>query len=584
MKHMSYLATIVLGCTLSLSAQSAETVRLVFSSNSGNAISASTNSPLEPLAGGCVSSLDGTASWCLPEQSGQISAASHSGMKVVQLDAQGYSAQYIADRFNQAGGFGLVEVDTQISARPESVEYDISNAAVADVNDPAFASYQKPYYFADIKTAPSGVNILGLWESIGLDKLKSKSNALDVLVLDSEFETSPDVVYFDGRSFSTTALTTGGPAQLPGDDYSVRDEVDSVCDAHGLQVSSVVNGTIDNAYGQAGITNNVNLYALRVMTCGTGFLSDSANALKWAAKKTFENSQLVTPYAGKPGIINMSLSGSTTTCPVFMQTAIDEAIAAGFTIVVAAGNQSGDSALRSPGNCAGVITVAAVNREGMLPSFTNRGANVTVSAAGTTMPTPCEDSDVTCLTSGTSVASPLVAGILAVIKQETAVDDATLKMAIKVTSNTMVDQQCQVDDVCGSGQIDAKAALDFAKKSASGELHTIEHALASKTSCEQAWMVDYFGNAAPLCQQYNVSLMAGYHAEGLSYTVYSADIASGSTPNWVELGQFQTSTFTLSNVDVANKKYGVKICDDGACEDIIMPINTEKAVTPRACQ
>lgn len=578
MKNLLSITALLLGSTLSLGAQANDTVRLVFTASPSNIVSA------QSAVNNCVSSEDGLASWCIGGQ-GSVQAQRHVGMKVVTLNAQGYSAQYIAERFNQAGGFGIVEADVQVSAKPVELAFDVTTASTAEVNDPAFPNYQKAYYFADIKDAPSGSDVLGLWQDIGLSKLKTQADPLDVLVLDSEFETNQDVVYFDGRSFSTTALTQGGAFQVPNDDYSVRAEVDDVCEEHGLQVSSVINGLIDNAYGQAGITNNVNLYALRVMTCGTGFLSDVANALKWATGEAFVDDHLVTPYAGKAGIINMSLSSTTTNCPEFMQTAIDGAIAAGFTVVVAAGNQGADSASRSPGNCAGVINVAAIDRQGNLPSFTNRGANISVSAAGTLLPAPCEDSDVTCLASGTSLASPLVAGILAAVKKETGADDKTLKTAIKMTSNAVVDPQCEADGVCGAGQIDARAVLDFARKSVADNLHTIKHALADKTTCEQAWMVDHFGTKAPLCQMYNVSLMAGYEASGMSYVVYSAPKAAvGVEPSWVELGQFQTAQFTLQGVDAATQQYGVKVCEGSVCSADIVLINTDDALSPAACQ
>ena len=606
MTYLTILSALTLGFALSANATARDTVRLVFHTSSvqmqAEGLSGSS------MASGCVSTPAADAQWCvgLSDDASGASAASFTdkhtatnapSFQVQVLPAQGYQADAIASLFNQDGRFGLVEVDAQTSVAPVEPPMVISDEADGntedstedgtDVNDPNYARYQKWYYFADHKTSASGADISGLWALIGLDKIKTQSAPLDVLVLDSEFETNTDVTYYDGRSFSTTALLTGGPLQRPNDDYSVRPEVDEVCDSHGLQVASVIGGTIDNNYGQAGVTNNVRLHALRVMTCGVGFMSDVANALRWLVGKPFTDSNLVTPYSGKPGIINMSLSAGYSECPNFMQDAINDVLAAGYTVVVAAGNQSGDSQLRTPGNCDGVITVGAIDRSGYLPPFSNRGANVDVMAQGVYMPVPTEDSHSTALASGTSFASPLVAGILAAVKRDTGAEDAVLKLAVRITANPTQDPQCNTSDVCGAGMVNAKEIHQFATDAISGKLHTIEHALGNKTPCEQAWLLDYFGVKARLCSLYNVVFMRGYIEEGTTYQLVSIPMEA----NWQDTtptveGQFTQAEVKLSSLTPDTRQYGVQLCEAGVCGEVQL-VNAEQATEatkPAVCE
>lgn len=609
MTYLTILSALTLGFAVGANATARDTVRLVFHTSSVQVQAEGLSGKV--MASGCVSAPAADAQWCVDlSDVAAASAASFTGkhtaknapsFQVQVLPAQGYQADAIASLFNQDGRFGLVEVDAQTSVAPVEPPMVVSDEADGntedstnnsannntDVNDPNYARYQKWYYFADHKTSASGADISGLWALIGLNKIKTQSAPLDVLVLDSEFETNTDVTYYDGRSFSTTALLTGGPFQRPNDDYSVRLEVDEVCDSHGLQVASVIGGTIDNNYGQAGVTNNVRLHALRVMTCGVGFMSDAANALRWLVGKPFTDSNLVTPYSGKPGIINMSLSAGYSECPNFMQDAINDVLAAGYTVVVAAGNQSGDSQLRTPANCDGVITVGAIDRSGYLPPFTNRGANVDVMAQGVYMPVPTEDSHSTALASGTSFASPLVAGILAAVKRDTGADDDVLKLAVRITANPTQDPECNTSDVCGAGMVDAKEIHQFATDAVNGRLHTIEHALGNKTPCEQAWLLDYFGDKARLCSLYNVVFMRGYIEDGTTYQLVSIPMEA----NWQDAtptveGQFTQAEVKLSSLTPDTRQYGVQLCEAGVCGDVQL-INAEqatKANRPAVCE
>jgi len=342
-------------------------------------------------------------------------------------------------------------------------------------------------------------------------------------------------------------------------------------------VASVIGSTINNGYISTGVTNNVNIHALRVMSCGTGFLSDSARALDWAAGAEVEG---VSPYEGKSGIINMSLSADTTSCPQFLQNSIDAAVAAGFTIVAAAGNDSRDVMGNSPASCDNVITVGAIGVNGTIADYSNTGSKVDIMARGSQMAVACEDSEVACYGSGTSFATPFVAAALAVVKQATGANDDVLRASVALSGKPVQDERC-TSGICGAGIMDAAVVFEMALMANEGKLYRVEHALAGKTECDQQWYIDHFGNKAPLCDMHKVTFMGGYIKPGTSYKLLSIDEGD----DWeyaYEIGEFKEGAVVLRELNYHSKLFGVRVCENGQCGDIeVMDITN--ITSPTVC-
>ena len=91
--------------------------------------------------------------------------------------------------------------------------------------------------------------------------------------------------------------------------------------------------------------------------------------------------------------------------------AIDYAVAAGVVVVAAAGNGGSDAAWY-PAAYGPVVAVTATDRDGDLASFANRGAWVDVAAPGERVVSTVPGGGVATMT-GTSMAAPLVAGVVA---------------------------------------------------------------------------------------------------------------------------------------------------------------------------
>jgi len=163
----------------------------------------------------------------------------------------------------------------------------------------------------------------------------------------------------------------------PGD-YCASDN--SPSSWHGLKVASLIGALANNGRGIAGgAANNVSIQHLRVLgRCG-GWLSDIADAVTWASGGSVAG----LPANSTPArVVNLSLSTPPgTSCPSFMQAAVNDAISRGTVVVAAAGND-GVEGLPAPANCNGVIAVGAHTASGDLASYSNRSSQLTLTAPG----------------------------------------------------------------------------------------------------------------------------------------------------------------------------------------------------------
>ena len=116
-----------------------------------------------------------------------------------------------------------------------------------------------------------------------------------------------------------------------------------------------------------------------------------------------------------PAVANMSLGGG-------VSTALDNAVNAlsnsGVTIAVAAGNSNANACNSSPARAANAITVGSTTTTDARSSFSNFGTCVDLFAPGSSIVSSWFSSNTATATlSGTSMASPHVAGAAALYKQ-----------------------------------------------------------------------------------------------------------------------------------------------------------------------
>lgn len=169
------------------------------------------------------------------------------------------------------------------------------------------------------------------------------------------------------------------------------------CNGHGTHVAGTVGSS---TYG---VAKSVSLVAVRVLGCnGSGSTSGVIAGMDWVANN-----------ATRPAVANMSLGGIYSRAT---NAAVKRLTDKGITIAVAAGNDSLSACYFSPASAATALTVAATTRSDARASFSNYGGCVDMFAPGQDI-TSTWLSGGTKTISGTSMASPHVAGIAALVLQ-----------------------------------------------------------------------------------------------------------------------------------------------------------------------
>jgi serine protease len=203
-----------------------------------------------------------------------------------------------------------------------------------------------------------------------------------------------DIYIFDtGVDFNHPEFSNLNRVRAPN---YIGDGISGDCNGHGTHVASL-------AVGQTcGVANGANLIDVKVLGCsGSGTYSGIINAISWVTQRA--------KTSGRHSIINMSLGGGLNTA---LHTAMKSSFDQGVYYVVAAGNGNDDACKYSPAGEASAITVAASTINEQRAGFSNYGSCVDVFAPGLSI-NGARSGGGFRLASGTSMASPVAAGVLA---------------------------------------------------------------------------------------------------------------------------------------------------------------------------
>jgi subtilisin family serine protease len=171
------------------------------------------------------------------------------------------------------------------------------------------------------------------------------------------------------------------------------------CHGHGTHVAGTIGGST------FGMAKAAQLRGVKVFDCAgrTGSGTVIA-AIDWVRLNRLN-----------PAVANMSLGGPYSGAT---NTATNNLSASGVFVAVAAGNQNQDACNVSPASASGAVTVASSDRYDYKSSFSNWGNCVNIYAPGSSITSAWWSSTTATNTiSGTSMASPHVAGLAAAIKQ-----------------------------------------------------------------------------------------------------------------------------------------------------------------------
>jgi subtilisin family serine protease len=193
------------------------------------------------------------------------------------------------------------------------------------------------------------------------------------------------------------------------------------CNGHGTHVSGIVGGS---TYG---VAKSALLRGVRVLDCnGSGSNSGVIAGVDWVRQNHIA-----------PAVANMSLGGGISTA---LDTAVNNLHNANVTIAVAAGNSSADACNSSPARAVNAITTGSTTTSDARSSFSNFGTCLDVFAPGSSILSAWFTSNTATATlSGTSMASPHVAGVAALYKQANpSASSTTIRNAIVNNATTGV--------------------------------------------------------------------------------------------------------------------------------------------------
>ena len=284
--------------------------------------------------------------------------------------------------------------------------------------DPHYASYQWNLPQIGLPTA---------WDTT------TGNSGVIIAVLDTGVQsTHPDL---------TGKVTTGAQAgyNFVGGNTNTTDD-----HSHGTFVAGIIAANTNNGAGGAGVCWSCRIMAVKVLdNTGSGSSFSVAQGIDWAASHGAD-------------VINLSLGGGAASS---LQTAVDNAWNAGVVVIAATGNDNGP--VLFPAAYSNAIAVGSNEQNGSRSSFSNYGSEIDIMApGGNVLGTLC-----TCngnpggygTGSGTSFATPHVAGVVGLMIAAGITDKNEIRSRILTTATNM--DVAGFDNNTGWGRINAAAAI-----------------------------------------------------------------------------------------------------------------------------
>lgn len=238
-------------------------------------------------------------------------------------------------------------------------------------------------------------------------------------------------------------------------DYTGVDAIPQDEVGHGTHVAGTICCASNNGVGVAGVSWNARLLPVRVLArvrqtstgqvSGLGSSANIAAGIRWA-----------TDHGAR--VINMSLGGGGDA--QVEREAVAYAVSKGVVVVAAMGN-SNSNVPSYPAAYPGVVAVGATDSSDHRASFSNFGSWIDVAAPGVGIQSTYWDDTYASL-SGTSMASPHVAGVAALIlSRNSSLSADQVANILRTTAKPLKDAASETipNDKYGSGLVQADAAV-----------------------------------------------------------------------------------------------------------------------------
>ena len=348
-------------------------------------------------------------------------AATNSWMVTFRTNVNHVDATMAVDTAGAKEVGDLADINTQVLSLPTGQEQQVLGKLA---KDPRVASIEKDgtYQATIIPSDPHWTQGWGprLIHAPAAWNMTTGTSSTIIAVVDTGVDrTQPDL---RGRVLKGWNFV--------GNNGNPRDD-----NGHGTAVAGVAAAAANNGVGIAGMCWRCEILPVKVLNAsGSGSRSNIAAGIIWATKHGAD-------------VINMSLAGATPSKVI--ADAVTYARNHGVVVVAAAGNE-GSSRRFYPAADPGVISVGATDGYDRLYNWSNRGSWVKLTAPGcayTGKPGPAWT-----WWCGTSFATPVVAGIAALIKS------LTPSLTRAQIERTLLNASVNVRGV-SDGRIDAAKAV-----------------------------------------------------------------------------------------------------------------------------
>lgn len=243
---------------------------------------------------------------------------------------------------------------------------------------------------------------------------------------------------------------------------------------HGTFVAGLITAEHD-FIGTSGIAPSLKILPVRALGRDGGTVSDLVKAVNWAAGVKIDG----VPRNRYPvSVINLSLGArEPVACDGGLASVFETVISLGITVVAAAGNEARAS-LSFPANCRGVLAVVASQSLGDRARYSNFGEGVFISAPGGDQSVGSAESpdaggrilsagfngsgtEDYVLAEGTSMAAPLVSGIVALMySMQPNIKPAQVSSILEKSVKPFAPgSNCLITGGCGAGIVNAQLAL-----------------------------------------------------------------------------------------------------------------------------
>lgn len=318
-------------------------------------------------------------------------------------------------------------------------------------NSLPMVEFAEPNYLVYQLAVPSDIYYNEQWGHIAVNleaawDIRKNSESITIAVIDSGIiPNHPDLQnqLLQGADF------VGGPKTTDPSDYNVTDydPTDESSDSsHGSHVAGIIGSSGNNEKGIAGVNWNTNLLPLRAIGAdGTGDIWDVAESIYYVIDREAD-------------VINMSLGGpGNQTYHNAIKDAYDEDI-----IIVAAAGNDGAKGLIYPAAYDETIAVGAVDETNNRAYYSNYGPKLDLVAPGNHIYSTSgyynNGNTVSNYEymSGTSMATPYVSGVVALLLSEGVSPDNIKSRLISTAVDLGLEGK---DDDYGYGLVDAYGAL-----------------------------------------------------------------------------------------------------------------------------